>query len=212
MKRPFPPCPGATARQHGRRLERAYTVVEVLMSMAVLAVGIIGVIAMEKITVASSTHAKNLSTATHIAQAWLAMLEAEGTVWGQDGTFTRTTWLTQVSSNPTTWFRPTWDGTQLFGPAFDAIGNPVADADQATCAKYCVDLRLSPLNSTVGGAGLIRAEVRVVWLRDQELLSGGILPVAQPCGIPVANVDDANYSPLLHFVYMSGAVRQVVSP
>jgi hypothetical protein len=210
MKRPSLPCPGGTPRQHGRRLQRAYTIVEVLMSMAVLSVGIIGVIAMEKITVASSAHAKNLSTATHIGQAWLGMLEAEATLWGQTGDFTRTTWLTQVSSNATTWFRPSWDATQGFGPSFDVLGNPVADADQAALGKYCVDLRLSPLNTTVGGAGLIRVEARVVWLRDQELVSGAILPVAQPCSISAGDVDTANYSPLLHFVYLSGAVRQVV--
>jgi hypothetical protein len=192
-----------------RRL-RAYTAVEVLMAMAVLAVGVVGIASMEKITVASSLHAKNLATATHIGQAWIGLLEGEATVWGSDGLLTRTTWLAQGAGQPD-WFRPTYDATQLFGPAFDALGNPVTDANQTNNAKYCVDLRFSPLNTTTAGAGLIRVEARVIWLRDQEILASSMLPSAQPCDVAAVSVSTTNNSRLFHFVYLSGAVRQVVS-
>lgn len=210
----FEHSPGPTRSLPTRRRSlsrlRAYTAVEVLMAMAVLAVGVVGIISMEKITIASSVHAKNLATATHIGQAWIGMLEGEATVWGSDGSFSRTNWLAQ-GAGQASWFRPSYDPTQLFGPAFDALGNPVTDANQTANAKYCVDLRFSPLNTTGAGAGLIRVEARVIWLRDQEILSGSMLPSAQPCDVATASVATAANSRLFHFVYLSGAVRQVVS-
>src|SRR5690606_31396949 len=61
--------PALRARPRGRRrLERAYTAVEVLMSLAVLAVGVTGIIATEKVTLTANVHAKNLAIATRIGQ------------------------------------------------------------------------------------------------------------------------------------------------
>jgi hypothetical protein len=175
---------GARGRAARRRARAGYTAVEVLMSMAVFAVGVVGIIATEKITLASNLHAKNLAIATHIAEGWLGMLEAEGALWGlPPNQYTRTVWLAQgVPING--WFRPTYDTTLQFGSAFDALGNPLADSDLAN-AQFCVDVRLSPLTTNNTGGGLIRSEVRVIWLRNERAIGG------------------------VTFVYMTGAVRQV---
>jgi hypothetical protein len=193
-------------RARSRRAGAAYTAVEVLMSMAVLAVGVVGIIATEKITLASNVHSKNLAIATHIGESWLGMLEAEAALWDNTGSLTRTVWLSQVSAF-TTWFRPTYDTGLGFGAGFDAAGTPVRDLDQDPNARFCVDLRLSPLTTDNSGGGLIRVEVRVIWLRNENAIGG--VTAAHACSVAAVSVANANESRLFHFVYMSGAVRQV---
>lgn len=199
-------CDRLSQRRAGRA---GYTVVEVLMSMAVLAVGVMGVIASQKVMVASNAHAKNLAIATHIGQSWMGMLEAESALWGADNSLVRTTWLSQGAGQGT-WFRPNYDPVRLFGPAFDALGNPVATEDEGTDARYCVDLRMSPLHVADGG-GLMRVEVRVAWLRDEIIGGGTVTAPAQPCGVTAAVLTTAAAQQLYHIVFFSGAVRQVVS-
>ncbi len=178
------------------------------MSMAVLAVGVVGIIATQKVTLASNLHAKNLAVATHIAQSWLGVLEAEAALWSKDGSLARTTWL-QQGSGQTDWFRPSYSTGLAFGPAFDALGNAVRTEDQDPDAKFCVDLRLSPLTSNNSGGGMMRAEVRVIWLRMDTVLGGSVVPLAHACGASSVEVPGANERRLFHFVFMSGAVRQV---
>jgi hypothetical protein len=211
MKRQTKSRPRSTALRallrltHGHRRNAAYTAVEVLMSMAVLAVGVVGIIATEKITLASNVHSKNLAIATRIGESWLGMLEAEAALWDNTGSLTRTTWLSQVTI--TTWFRPTYSPTLGFGAGFDALGTPVRDLDQNPNARFCVDLRLSPLTTDNSGGGLIRAEVRVIWLRNENAIGG--VAAAHACSVAAVSVTNADSSRLFHFVYMTGAVRQV---
>lgn len=183
---------------------RGYTAVEILMSMSVLAVGVIGVFSMEKVTVASNLHAKNLAIATHIAQSWLGVLEAEATVWDSTGNgLSHTTWLRTAPVNPS-WFRPDFDGT--FGPDFDELGTPLAQN-----GSYCVDLRITPLNgadSEKEGNAMRRVEVRVFWLRDSVVVTPTLTVPAFPCQMAPALVSLQDQSRLFHFVYLSGAVRQ----
>jgi Prokaryotic N-terminal methylation motif len=193
-------------RAGGRRRRAAYTVVEVMMAMAVLAVGVVGIIATEKITIASNVHSKNLAIATRVGEAWLGMLGAESALWDNTGSFARTTWL-QQGAGVATWFRPSYNTALFFGPGFDALGNPVRTVDEDPNARFCVDLRLSPLTTNNTGGGLIRAEVRVVWLRNENAIGG--VTATNACSIAAVTVDGANASRLFHFVYMTGAVRQV---
>jgi hypothetical protein len=176
--------------------------------MAVLSVGVIGVFSMEKVTIASNAHAKNLAIATHIAQAWLGVLEAESTLW--DATplsLNRTVWLQTIANQPT-WLRPKFDDGLKFGGEFDELGNAVEDD-----GKFCADLRLTRLtgaNEEADGSGVWRAEVRVYWMRDNPVLTATLATTASPCDLLPVKVSLQPESSLLHFVYLSGAVRQVV--
>jgi hypothetical protein len=185
---------------------RGYTAVEILMSMSVLAVGVIGIFSMEKVTIGSNVHAKNLSIATHIAQSWLGVLEAESSVWDGTGNgLANTTWLKTAPPSPA-WFRPDFVGGSSFGPDFDELGNPVAQN-----GSYCVDLRISPFNGTDSekeGTAMRRVEVRVYWLRDSVVLTPSLTVPAFPCQMAPALVSLQDQSRLFHFVYLSGAVRQ----
>lgn len=203
------PLPQHRASRRTLAPSRGYTAVELLMAMAVLAVGIVGIISMQKITVVSNQHAKNLAIATHVAQAWLGMLDAEGSVWNEDGSFSRTTWLAQGDSS-TGWFRPNYDTFRNFGPSFDALGNPLLQADEDPNARFCVDLRFTPLTANFDdGAGLIRTEVRVIWMRSgTPVISGSATPISHACEVPAVQVATADQRRLFHTVFMSGAVRQ----
>lgn len=197
---------GARRTAARRRLRAAYTAVEVLMSLAVLAVGVVGIIATEKVTIAANQHAKNLAIATRIAEGWLGMLEAESALWDTAG-FGNTTWLAQ-GAGLAGWFRPNYSAGLNFGPAFDALGSPVLTQNQDPNARFCVDVRLSRLTpDTLTRGGMIRTEVRVVWLRNDGAIAGATATHA--CSVLAASVDAAINSPLFHFVYMSSAVRQV---
>ncbi|HYO94825.1 MAG TPA: prepilin-type N-terminal cleavage/methylation domain-containing protein, partial [Polyangiaceae bacterium] len=60
---------------------RGYTFVELLMSLSILSLGVTGVIAMQKVTVTSNQHAKNLAIATQISQSWMDELRADSLMW-----------------------------------------------------------------------------------------------------------------------------------
>jgi hypothetical protein len=189
------------------RRARGYTVVELVMSLAVMTIGVAGVIAMQGVTAASNRHARDLAVATHIGQAWLDMLATESSLWTEKDSLARTTWLARVDSEAS-WFRPAYSGTLNFGPAFDPLGNAVGIANVARDTAYCVDLRLLRLEDSSAGAGLIRAEVRVYWRREDVVLLAATAAPAHACAMePVAVSADTTGS-MFHFVYMSSAVRQ----
>lgn len=190
-----------------RRQSAGYTAVEVLMSLAVMAVGVVGIIATEKVTLAANQHAKNLAIATHIAESWIGMLNAEASLWGTDGLLneTRHPWLSQ-GAGTAAWFRPNYVEDLDFGPAFDAIGNPLSENDNA---RFCVDLRLAPLTSTNTGGGMVRVEVRVMWLRDEPIISDGDDALSSACSMSSLDATATTATRAMQFVFMSSAVRQV---
>lgn len=195
-----------------RRLSRGYTIVELMMALGVFAIGVSGVIAMQKVTLASNRHAKNLAVATHIGQAWMEQLAADASQWNFPGPRNQgaasdigdTDWL-QEADNTTDWFLPDWVGVRSFGPGFDALGNPVANVNQAA---FCTHLRLTWLNRDnqgIVGNGLIRAEVRVFWMREGN--GGGATP--DPICSPNNDAIAIGQRPeLYHFVYNTSAIRQ----
>ncbi len=188
-------------RQAGHR---GYTLVELMMALALFAVAVLGIISMQKVTVTSNAHAKNVALAQRIAQAWAGQLEMDATAW-RIGTVFTGGWLNDANA----WQRPPYIGTRTFGGAFDALGNPLADGDVAQ-ARFCTHVRMTwlyPATMGVGGNGMLRAEIRVFWLRDSEG------PVAVPAFCDVTQAA-ATVSAIglatdrYHFVYQTVGIRQ----
>lgn len=177
------------------------------MSLSVLAVGVIGVFSMEKITITSNAHAKNLAIATHIAQGWLGVLEAEASLWdASPNSIARTSWLSAAPLQPG-WFRPPPVAASNFGPQFDELGNPTGGG-----GYFCTDLRISPLSSAAEearGMGLRRVEVRVFWIRYHADATSALIPPEFPCDLTPAQISQTDRAQMMHFVHLSGAVRQV---
>jgi len=140
---------------------RGYTLVELMMALALFAIAVVGIIAMQKITITSNAHAKNMAMAQRIAQAWAGQLEMDATAW-------RSAFGAGWLNDANVWQRPPHIPARSFGGAFDALGNPLADADVAQ-ARFCTHVRMAwlyPSTMDVGGNGMLRAEIRVFWLRD----------------------------------------------
>lgn len=191
--------------------QRGYTVVELMMAIAVMTIGLGGIIAMQKVTVASNMNAKNVAVATHVAQGFLDELSAESHAWNQTNGLVNTVWLQNVGAQGSApaWFAPAYNAGRKLGQGFDALGNPVLDANLTEDGQYCVHLRLTWLAPTdVGkqGGGLIRAEARVYWRREGI----GFTADSWGTGTCVSPEDFANWagSPRFHTLYMATAIRQ----
>ena len=145
-----------------RKRARGYTVVELLMSLAVFATGVTGIIATQRTVIAANRHARNLTVANGIAQAWLDQLQADSTMWQTD--LAQTVWLQSIDTAGMNgaWQLPAQSiaAARNFGPTFNVFGAP-----NPTASDYCVHIRLTWLDQGVT-TGAMRAEVRVFWARD----------------------------------------------
>jgi len=191
-----------------RRLaRRGYTVIEVMIAMAVLAIGTTGIIAMQKVTAVANRDAKNLVIANQIARTWMERLRTDAVRWNHPSPtnsasdLTETKWLNDNSGD---WFMPGQDG--IVSPMANAFGEDVTSTAQAV---FCTNVRLSWLYGPPPGTPppyLLRAEVRVYWLRDG---GGGVVEAGKSICDPtisLANVGAAitNY----HFVYLTSGIEE----
>jgi hypothetical protein len=184
------------------------------MSLLIFSIGVTGVIAMQKVTVTSNQHAKDLAIATQIAQAWMDQLHADAIAWNHPSVFQttddldQTAWIKNVSRTNKDWVLPAYVEERRFGPAFDVQGNPVNGTGPNV--KYCTHLRLSWLyqpnsaGATLTGNGLIRAEVRVFWLRDGRAWPNN-KSICDATQLPATVGSDVSR---YHFVYNVSAVRE----
>jgi hypothetical protein len=141
---------------------------------------------MQRTVLAANRHARNLTVANGIAQAWLDQLAVDSTMWVTN--LNDTVWLQSVIAPGVngTWQLPAQSvaAVRNFGPTFNVFGAPDPNA-----TDYCAHIRLTWLSNPNAGApagtGSIRTEVRVFWLRD-----GGVR-VAGDCTAPGAGVINA---------------------
>lgn len=173
---------------HRSSRRRGYTVVEVIMAIAVLGLGAAGVIAMQKATLIGNTNARNLATATTIAQSWIERLRLDAQAWNEAGgspdLSTDTLWINTLLSSGT-WTSPAL--AKLPGTLAGAPGADIMSADYVTgesAPAYCTQIRLTRLTNSAftngptacQGAALtakdsnlctlyrmVRVEVRVYW-------------------------------------------------
>jgi prepilin-type N-terminal cleavage/methylation domain-containing protein len=202
--------------QHPQKQNYGFTLVELMMAIALLTIGLAGVISMQKVTAAANQNAKNLAIATHIAASWLDSIQADSGQWNAADNFDGAEWLSNVGAEDgaaTGWFRPTYSATRKMGPGFDALGNAVATAKLATDASFCSDLRLVWLSSQSGskrGAGLVRVEARVYWLREGISGLAETIPTAV-CGLSADEMNKPENQQLFHMVFLSTAIKEYLS-
>jgi len=145
------------------------------MALALFAIAVVGIIAMQKITIVSNAHAKNIAMAQRIAQAWAGQLEMDDTEW-------RTSFGSGWLNSANVWQRPAHIPTRGFGGAFDALGNPLKDEDVAK-ARFCTHVRMAwlyPPAMDIGNNAMLRAEIRVFWLKDGEVPSDSQTTMCSP--------------------------------
>jgi prepilin-type N-terminal cleavage/methylation domain-containing protein len=198
-----------------KRRQQAFTVVELMMALAIFTVGVSGIVALQRAVVVSNQHSKNIAAATQIAQAWVSELHADALQWNTPAgavlasDLNQTNWLNLVTTSPGVWVQPAYSGpgARNFGPAFDALGNVVNPATALAQAHFCTNIRLSTLTNALatGPEGIIRAEVRVFWLRTGQ---GAALPTCSPA--LVITTGPGGNANSFHFVQTVAAIRQNV--
>jgi type IV pilus assembly protein PilV len=185
-----------------RNLRRGFTIVELMMSLAVLAVGISGIVAMQKVTAMTNMHSKSVAIATQIARAWQDQLVVDGAMWRRSTSINSTNWL-KYAAVDAPFIRPGYEVQRQFGAAFDALGNPV-DESSLDRAHFCVHLQLIPVVAlTDASNATVRATIRVLWPRAQgDPMKGYCSPGGDPSPETVGN-DVTNF----HSLYQTIAIR-----
>ena len=207
-----------------------YTVVELMMSLSVLAIGATGVIAMQKVTLSSNRYAKELAVATHVGEAWADALTTDAALWtvlpppAVGSSIGATQWLNLASLDPKAadWFTPDYSVARGLGAGFGPLGRPVDMRTQGALAHFCVSLRLGFVRSDVAspppvtapgasnaGNGVIRAQIRVYWLREDATVAAA---AGDLCSInpTAASFDQPGVAGAYHVIYLTTAVHETV--
>lgn len=198
------------SRMHRPGRERGYTVVELLMAVAIFAVGVTGIFAMQSVTAATNRFAKNLSVATSLARSWQENLAMDATLWGGQNAWQigNTRWIGLVTTQNHNWILPPNDATTTFGPGADARGQFVNFDTAQGDVVFCTHMRLTQLISETQrpGSGLIRSEVRVFWPKDGDAWNAGA-PYCTDTAADILAIGAATSD--FHFVYQTTVIRQM---
>lgn len=159
-------------RNKVHRGEAGFTLLEVMMALTVLAIGLLGVVALQAATVGSTQDAAQFQTANAIARTWVQRLQRDAQRWNHPSVIFptkddigETAWLQNADTLSNKWFKPKM--SDLLEPgasaAFDRNGNDIRLDDKVGLADrtvFCTNLRLRRLYPD-----LVQAEVRVYWLK-----------------------------------------------
>lgn len=187
----------------GPKRRGGFTLVEVMIAMAVMITGALGLLALQRAVTRGNYEARQISTASQIARTMLERIRTDQAGWVVGGP--TSTWAPANMAN-TTYLRNTpaagvdqWAylpglaGTEGF--TFDHYGRDLARTGVGPLVEYCVQTRLEWVY--VGQA--IRSDVRVIWDRMGNSVAAPSIPTNGCPQIPNA----ANH----HVLYASSVVR-----
>ena len=160
-----------------RAARRGYALLEVLIASIVVVVGFLAVFALQFAALDANVNAMRYTEATNLAEAWMGVLRRESIMWNQRGGIDLT--VADMPNLTTGLVLPgaadTTGGWTV--AAIHAGGNPV-DKNLTTGAAtspgfiYCIHQRLTWMDvrdsSNLFSAELLRAEVRILWPRNER--------------------------------------------
>lgn len=193
---------------------RGYTIIEVMMSLAVLAVGATGVIALQKVALVGNTSARLGDGARQVASTWIERLKADAIQWNDPlGAFDiNDTQFLQLAGEYNGQPAPAWKVApevvaSRASPVADIHGVDVLLTDPQEIGVFCTHLFLGkdiakPFDLTANGNPhkiAIRATVRVIWRLDRA-------PISECRDTPPNNMElnDGPYG----FYYLTTIIRQ----
>ncbi len=160
---PGPVMSAPPSRPRARR-QAGYTMVEVMMAMALLTAGAAGILALQQASIQGNGEARQMTIATTVARTWIERLKRDALSWNTGAAaatpalLAATRYLLNV---PAVGTDPVWMTPAAFADSrasYDHYGREIAlGAD----VRYCAQYRLQWVNP--GQA--IRADVRVWWHR-----------------------------------------------
>lgn len=182
------------------------------MSLTVLAIGMLGIVALQGTTVRANQEAHQFATAAAITKTWIQRLERDAQRWNHpspqkpstDDLASDTFWLGAAVNNADRWFRPISLGAEGIHAAFDRDGKDLPPNDPN--AIYCTHVRLRRVYPD-----LIKAEVRVFWTKARLVDGGKFFAAGLGNGIcstdgneEAIGGDDAN----LHWSYAVAGIQK----
>jgi prepilin-type N-terminal cleavage/methylation domain-containing protein len=201
---PASPRGDRRARKRGRA-QAGFTIVEVMMAMALLTAGAAGIFALQQASILGNVQARQMTIATTVARTWVERLKRDALGWNRGanaataGLLASTRYLNAV---PAVGTDPVWMTPAAFADSrasYDHLGREVAlGAD----VRFCVQYRLQWVNP--GQA--IRADVRVWWHRRGR---DGIATANLYANCGVGNEAAIGADPNVHIVNASTVLRWV---
>jgi len=214
--------PGCTAEADAmsrsptqRRRSEAFTLIEVMTSVALLTVSASGILLMQGATSSANQQAHESSVATDFAQTWVERLKRDSLRWTQIGEADRTDdpiyingALSDVGQD--NWLTPAFVLANNESNAADAFGFDVNPADAAR-VRFCMNYRnvvqhVAPHPTTLlPDTDTLRVDVRVWWIRRGDRRDLMVPAGASQCDVMPAQSDFQ--SMLARVVYVSTVLR-----
>ncbi|MBO6936504.1 MAG: prepilin-type N-terminal cleavage/methylation domain-containing protein [Deltaproteobacteria bacterium] len=183
-----------------RRGEEGFTLIEVMMSLAILVVGAVGILSMQSASTRGNVAGRRMSVGTQRSSVWIERIRRDALFWQTPGdpvgVAPSAQYITRVGGD---WFVPVSIDTAETAAA-SWTGQDIAGT---MAPQYCTHIRLSwaiPNQS-------IRADVRTFWSREhgtQHTL------VTNNCSLgteAAVSIDLASAAPDLSAVYSSTLLR-----
>jgi type IV pilus assembly protein PilV len=207
----------SAARRKTARTERAYTAVEVMLAIAILAVGAAGVMSMQKAAIQGNSDARKLDLANAIAREWVERLRRDATTWTTPSESTpghnwdtNTVLISDLAASghinkwtyPSTNANNQWDG---YSRAFDLLGRdiaPTGGTPNFPGAVFCTQIKVDWLTQDE----MLRASVRVFWLQGLYTSPSGDFCSAD--GATTGYPSGTNANQVFHFIYVTTALRR----
>jgi prepilin-type N-terminal cleavage/methylation domain-containing protein len=188
---------------------QGFTLVEVMVSLGIMTIGAMAILGMQQQIIRGNVHARQITTATQIAQNMIERLKLDGTRWIAVGRPAGTRYLDGVPNGAIGTFgafpflQDTVGGVTRFqSPAFDYYGDDLNMNGAPVGLFYCASYRLSFVYDT---NRLIRADVRVWWAQEGRAAISADFPQCADDNLrlnPAGTMID-NY----HIVYLSTVLR-----
>ncbi|MBW2460993.1 MAG: prepilin-type N-terminal cleavage/methylation domain-containing protein [Deltaproteobacteria bacterium] len=141
------------------RSKRAgYTLIEVMMAVAIMTVGSVGVLSLHQATTNGNRGAREMSTATDLVRLYLERVRRDALLWTEAGNVTSTELLVNVPTAAAftgDWFIPT---PGIGESHFDYAGRDTMATDEM---YFCTNMRASWIIAQEA----IRVDTRVWWHR-----------------------------------------------
>lgn len=146
-------------RATGRRTaQRGYTLIEVMMAVAIMTVGSVGVLSLHQATTNGNRAAREMSTATDLVRLYTERARRDALLWTASGNVTTTELLVNVPAAAAAtgdWFIP---APTIGASHFDYSG---ADTTVVANMYFCTNMRAT----WIIGQEAIRVDTRVWWHR-----------------------------------------------
>lgn len=184
------------------RRNEGFTLIEVMMALAILATGAVGILSLQSAATHGNIAGRRMSAGTQRSSVWIERLRRDALFWQQAGdpvgsapqsqylTQVGGDWFVPISTDPTETAGATWTGEDLAG-------------EQAT--QYCTHVRLRwaiPNQS-------IRADVRTYWSKARGQQHELVAPDCALGSEALVTIDleDLAAAPDLSAVYSSTLLR-----